>query len=160
MSGGKLHVPASKHDAQNYGSALSYARRYSLMAACGIAPEDDDGNAASKPVAKTPQPAAKPVAQPAKAPVASKTIEGKEGPWQLKVSIEPNEYEQSFEEWVAIVFDATQLALDNAGSEADVMAIFRNNKNIFETVKQDASDYEEILAMFTKAKNKFKKDEE
>lgn len=45
---GQLHVPATKHDAQGYGSALTYARRYSLMAACGIAPEDDDGNAASK----------------------------------------------------------------------------------------------------------------
>lgn len=45
---GQLHVPASKQDAQGYGSALTYARRYSLMAACGIAPEDDDGNAASK----------------------------------------------------------------------------------------------------------------
>ncbi len=48
FSAGKLHVPAVKHDAQGYGSALTYARRYSLMAACGIAPEDDDGNAASK----------------------------------------------------------------------------------------------------------------
>jgi hypothetical protein len=46
---GKLHVPAAKQDPQGYGSALTYARRYSLMAACGIAPEDDDGNAASKP---------------------------------------------------------------------------------------------------------------
>jgi hypothetical protein len=46
---GVLHVPATKHDAQGYGSALTYARRYSLMAACGIAPEDDDGNAAVKP---------------------------------------------------------------------------------------------------------------
>ena len=44
---GKLHVPASKQDPQGYGSALTYARRYSLMAACGIAPEDDDGNSAS-----------------------------------------------------------------------------------------------------------------
>ena len=48
---GKLHVPASKQDPQGYGSALTYARRYSLCAACGIAPEDDDGNAASKPKA-------------------------------------------------------------------------------------------------------------
>lgn len=48
FSAGKLHVPASKKDPQGYGSALTYARRYSLMAACGIAPEDDDGNAASK----------------------------------------------------------------------------------------------------------------
>lgn len=45
---GKLHVPASKQDPQGYGSALTYCRRYSLMAACGIAPEDDDGNAASQ----------------------------------------------------------------------------------------------------------------
>lgn len=45
---GQLHVPANKQDAQGYGSALTYARRYSLMAACGMAPEDDDGNAASK----------------------------------------------------------------------------------------------------------------
>lgn len=49
MRFGKLHVPAAKQDPQGYGSALTYARRYSLMTACGIAPEDDDGNAASKP---------------------------------------------------------------------------------------------------------------
>jgi len=49
---GKLHVPAAKQDPQGYGSALTYARRYSLMAACGIAPEDDDGNAASKATAR------------------------------------------------------------------------------------------------------------
>jgi len=49
LSGGTLHVPAQKNDPQGYGSALTYARRYSLCAACGIAPEDDDGNAASKP---------------------------------------------------------------------------------------------------------------
>ena len=48
MRSGKLHVPASKQDPQGYGSALTYARRYSLMTACGIAPEDDDGNAATQ----------------------------------------------------------------------------------------------------------------
>lgn len=48
LSSGRLHVPAAKQDPQGYGSALSYARRYSLMAACGIAPEDDDGEAASR----------------------------------------------------------------------------------------------------------------
>ncbi|WP_445778865.1 ERF family protein [Shewanella sp.] len=48
IRGGKLHVPASKQDPQGYGSALTYARRYSVMAACGIAAEDDDGNAASR----------------------------------------------------------------------------------------------------------------
>lgn len=32
---------------QAVGSALTYARRYALMAALGVAPEDDDGNAAT-----------------------------------------------------------------------------------------------------------------
>ena len=32
---------------QVYGSALSYARRYSLTLACGLASEDDDGQSAS-----------------------------------------------------------------------------------------------------------------
>ena len=44
---GIVHFPAVKQDPQGYASALTYARRYSLMAACGIAPEDDDGNKAS-----------------------------------------------------------------------------------------------------------------
>lgn len=39
-------VPATKNDAQGYGSAATYARRYALMAMVGVAPEDDDGNAA------------------------------------------------------------------------------------------------------------------
>ena len=56
-SAGTLTVPATKHDAQGYGSTLTYARRYSLMAACGIAPEDDDGNAARKPANDDGQPA-------------------------------------------------------------------------------------------------------
>ena len=46
---GIVHFPAVKKDPQGYASALTYARRYSLMAACGIAPEDDDGNRSSRP---------------------------------------------------------------------------------------------------------------
>lgn len=43
--------------AQEVGSALTYARRYALMAMVGIAPEDDDGNAATaRPTARTPVP--------------------------------------------------------------------------------------------------------
>lgn len=60
LEAGKLHVPASKQDPQGYGSALTYARRYTLMAACGIAPEDDDGNAAQRQPAKPAQKAVEP----------------------------------------------------------------------------------------------------
>jgi len=51
-SGEKLEcrVPliVNKNDMQGFGSAATYARRYGLMAMAGIAPEDDDGNAAAK----------------------------------------------------------------------------------------------------------------
>ncbi len=41
-----LTLPVSKPDAQGYGSAMTYARRYALMATVGVCPDDDDGNAA------------------------------------------------------------------------------------------------------------------
>jgi len=42
-----LRIPASKQDAQGFGSAITYGRRYGLQAICGVPAEDDDGNAAS-----------------------------------------------------------------------------------------------------------------
>lgn len=41
-------MPVSKVDAQAVGSAITYARRYALAAMVGVAPVDDDGNAAAK----------------------------------------------------------------------------------------------------------------
>ena len=52
-----LWVPCSKNDAQGIGSAITYGRRYALMAVTGVAPVDDDGEAA---VATTPRDAAPP----------------------------------------------------------------------------------------------------
>lgn len=42
-----FRIPVVKRDPQAYGSAITYARRYSLAAIVGVAPEDDDGNAAA-----------------------------------------------------------------------------------------------------------------
>lgn len=44
----KIYLKVGKPDMQGYGSAITYARRYGLMGLAGIAPEDDDGNAAAK----------------------------------------------------------------------------------------------------------------
>lgn len=50
-SGETLDCPVplilGKQDMQGLGSAITYARRYGLMSLAGIAPEDDDGNAAA-----------------------------------------------------------------------------------------------------------------
>lgn len=164
LSGGILHVPAAKHDPQGYGSALTYARRYSLQAACGIAPEDDDGNQATasvqqrqaaKPVAQqAPQPAPQPKAAPAPA-----KIEGRAGEWQLKVEVTPAE--GNFNAWAEIIMDATKLALEQAQSEADVMAVFRANANIYNRMKEEpgSNAYAALLEEFKAAKARFKKEE-
>ena len=60
---GTLHLRPSKSDPQGVGSAVTYARRYSLLAMTGAAPEDDDGAAASGP-RQAPPVAAKPAPQP------------------------------------------------------------------------------------------------
>lgn len=44
----RFSIPVSKQDAHGYGSATTYAKRFTLAAAIGVvADEDDDGNAAS-----------------------------------------------------------------------------------------------------------------
>lgn len=44
---GELEMTPVKSDPQGIGSAITYARRYSLASIVGVATEDDDGNAAS-----------------------------------------------------------------------------------------------------------------
>ena len=102
---GIVHFPAVKQDPQGYASALTYARRYSLMAACGIAPEDDDGNAASRrPAPKNPLDNIEVPAKPATGAVFNLALPGKE----------PRIYGSSQE-----LFDAMMMIRDqieNAGS--------------------------------------------
>jgi hypothetical protein len=52
--GGDMSMPLSRGDAHAYGSACTYARRYSLAALIGVCPHDDDGNEASGIVATFP----------------------------------------------------------------------------------------------------------
>ena len=73
ISCGTLTVPVSKHDAQGFGSALTYARRYSLSAAVGVVADDDDGNAAAQAAPKAQAP--KPTPMPAKVKEAAAAIQ-------------------------------------------------------------------------------------
>jgi hypothetical protein len=149
ISAGKLHVPASKQDAQGYGSALTYARRYALMAACGIAPEDDDGNAATRP-----KQAEKPVEKPApKAEKPPAKIEGKPGRWQITVKTESDATPTDF---INIVADAVVVCLEQAASQSDVMEIFKINKAVFEKVKAlNNGSYMDLLEAFKTKKDSF-----
>jgi len=53
---GQLSVPLAKSDPQGLGSAMTYARRYGLMAIVGICPEDDDAQS-TIPAKKAEKPA-------------------------------------------------------------------------------------------------------
>lgn len=57
-------LPLAKNDAQGVGSAVSYARRYSLQTILQLVGEDDDGEAA---VGRTPHPSVARVQSPEKA---------------------------------------------------------------------------------------------
>src|SRR5262245_22215396 len=51
-----LCLPVQRQDAQGYGSAYTYGRRYALLAIAGVvAEEDDDGEEASRPPARKEQ---------------------------------------------------------------------------------------------------------
>lgn len=156
LTAGSLFVPAAKQDPQGYGSALTYARRYSLMAACGIAPEDDDANSAKAPVAR---PAAAPAPKPATTPkleappVVPPKMEGKDAQWQLKVSAEPD---TEWGDWLKTVVDLTVFALEAAQTKADVMTIFRTNRVIYDRIQaQDVDAYTELTATFKHFKEQF-----
>lgn len=60
-----IAIPVSKADAQGYGSAITYAKRYGLQGLLGVPSEDDDGNAATK---------AKPAITPVRAAMQSVDI--------------------------------------------------------------------------------------
>lgn len=47
-----LDLPLLQNNPQGIGSAITYGRRYSLMSMAGVAPEEDDGAAASQGVAE------------------------------------------------------------------------------------------------------------
>lgn len=58
-------LPKETNNPQALGGALTYARRYSVLAVLGVAPEDDDGQQASKPARRADAPLPKTNATPA-----------------------------------------------------------------------------------------------
>ena len=122
ISSGPLHVPAAKNDAQGYGSALTYARRYSLMAACGIAPEDDDGNAASKT-------AGKPNKASDNGPIS--------GPAEVFKSLPPD--------WQAYLRDLAPM-IENIFEQQGAAAA---KEHVADIVKRDGLDQEHIVGLWS-----------
>ena len=90
---GLYPIISMKPDPQSYGSAMTYARRYTIMAIVGVAAEDDDANAASAvPNVPRPQPAHVQTPVQAPAPVAPvpahvvQNVKPKTGSWTIPLT--------------------------------------------------------------------------
>lgn len=131
---------------QLLGSTHTYIRRYLWLLAMEIVEADaiDSQEQEEKPVKIAPK--AKP---PAK-------VEGKDGPWQLKITTKPDATDQ---DWINAVIQGTQLSLEAAASEKDVMDIFKVNRSIFDKLKEvNEQDYTSLVAEFSAKNASFKKE--
>ena len=90
VSCGTVAIPVNKNDAQGYGSALTYARRYSLSAAVGVVADDDDGNAAAAAAPKQARTAQQPTPMPEKVKAAASKAKST-APAKGTISGDPNE---------------------------------------------------------------------
>jgi hypothetical protein len=131
---------------QLLGSTHSYLRRYLWLMAMEIVETDqvDSEQQEVKP---------EPIKIAPKKPPAR--IEGKEGPWYVKVEADPN---VDMNTWLDLVTEAFRLALSQAQTERDVLDIFKFNKNIFDKLEKEApDDFAALMANFKSAREAFKK---
>jgi ERF superfamily len=110
----RVVLPVSKADAQGYGSAITYARRYALAAICGVAQDDDDGDAARKA-----PPPAKPASEPMRTREQAEAIEAAlqvlgvpEAEWGAKVRKLAGRSDSKTEAGAQVVLDALGRELD------------------------------------------------
>jgi hypothetical protein len=133
------------HEVQNLGAVQTYLRRYLWVTAMEIVEHDAlDATTGSEPVSVK-QPV-KPVA------VAPKLLAGKQGDWQLKV-------DDSNKHWGNAVKAASDVCLTFAEKVEDVNNIFKNNRIIFDKLKEEHADiYADVMDVFKSTKAKFIKE--
>ncbi len=152
-------VTPTKFDAQGAGSVVTYLRRYAAMAAAGVAPEDDDGNAASLG-------APAPRAGIHRAPDVPPRLHVREawadtphsGPADPRTGFElkgngslPG---QSVEERAAIFRDEMNARFAKCKVPADIEVVLKNNSKALEGLKKIAPEvYAEIMTTANAAEN-------
>jgi hypothetical protein len=132
------------HPIQNLGAVETYQRRYLWMTALEIVEHDviDSSDKKDEPKAK---------AEPKMPP----KVMGGGGEWSIKVTAGADA-----DSWLKVVTQGVDLMLSAVQSLEDVMSIYSNNKAIMDELKKlDDAKYKEVMAKFTAAKLKFKKEQ-
>ena len=135
------------HEVQNIGAVETYQRRYLYVSALAIVEHDPlDIVTGRDPVKPTVLPTAKVVEK----------IVGERGSWQIVAPAVP---EGDVDEWLNVVKKTAYVLLELTNSEDDVMAIFKKNKILFDTVKStDSVFFKEMMLKFTEKRSNLKKD--
>tara|TARA_R110000868_G_scaffold300126_1_gene560473 strand:+ start:7753 stop:8481 length:729 start_codon:yes stop_codon:yes gene_type:complete len=139
---GVYPIISTKQDPQGYGSAMTYARRYTIMAIVGVAAEDDDANAASAiPNAPRPQPVQTPVHVQAPAPVAPVTApvvqptKPKTGSWTIPLT------GKKYDEWAKSFISKLEKCPDTPSYER---LVGDNTETIMKIGEADLSLFEHV----------------
>jgi hypothetical protein len=123
---------------QNLGSTHTYLRRYLWVMALELT-ESDEVDAGEPSVEK---PKTDRIDKFPKIALPKPEYE----PWQIKVDLNPG---ADPEEWLRGVGEASDLALSFANTSEDVMAIYRRNKELFETIKSlDEEFFKTLMNQF------------
>jgi hypothetical protein len=142
------------HEVQNLGAVQTYLRRYLWVTAMEIVEHDalDATTGAETTNAKQPfKPATKADIKPVEQ--APKVLAGKGGEWQLKV------LEDADGNWAGAVKAATDVCLGIAEKVEDVNNIFKNNRLIYDKLKEENKVvYDEILAALKATKESLTKE--
>jgi hypothetical protein len=132
------------HPIQNLGAVETYQRRYLWMTALEIVEHDVIDSSDKKDELKA-------KAEPKMPP----KVMGGGGEWSIKVTAGADA-----DSWLKVVTQGVDLMLSAVQSLEDVMSIYSNNKAIMDELKKlDDAKYKEVMAKFTAAKLKFKKEQ-
>jgi hypothetical protein len=86
--------------------------------------------------------------------LSTQNVEGREGAWQLKVSVAPEGISE--EEWADLVIETCKIALGQAENAEQVMQVFKVNRNIFDRMKAESKDkYDTMMSLFKTKKESF-----
>lgn len=137
------------HEVQNLGAVQTYLRRYLWTNAFEIVEHDalDATLGGDKPESRQ-----EPKPEPAPEPKRERIVGT--GEWRISAPPEP---EGDHGEWIQLVSQASKVALGLAKTEDDVMAIYKNNRSMFDKFKElDDAAFKLMMEEFSQTKAKFK----
>ncbi len=141
------------HPVQNLGASISYLRRYLYVNALEIVEHDAlDATTGNQEAKAEPKPVAKPKTSGGNLISSEKPTTNQS--WGILITMEPDANESA---WFDALWAGATTALGFAQSDADVMAVFKTNKVLFDEAKsRDPEWFKSLMEEFTKTKNKFK----